>query len=134
MNAEKGICEHIFVRPQIFSSVKKFLRLLQNRVQATHLFLRVMTWGGVLQASVMTWGGVVKPPVMPMGVGVGPYTWDCLRGTLRINYVLKQLHCIEILNESFVIGNTLLFTVLAPGRKHCDKPSKSGFPRASFTM
>ena len=27
------------VRPQIFSSVRKFLRLLQNRVQATHLFL-----------------------------------------------------------------------------------------------
>ena len=45
-----------------------------------------MIWGGVLQASVMTsvmtGGEVAKPPVMPRSVGVGPHSWDCLRGTL----------------------------------------------------
>ena len=35
------------VRPQICVSVKKFLRLLQNRVQATHIFLKGddLGWG-----------------------------------------------------------------------------------------
>ena len=28
-------------------------RLLQNRVQATHLFLKVMTWGGQVKDSFM---------------------------------------------------------------------------------
>ena len=70
------------VCPQFFSFVKKFPRLLQNRVQATHIFLEGDDLGGVLQASVITWGGVAKPPVMPRGVEVGPHPWDCLRGTL----------------------------------------------------
>ena len=80
MNAEKILCEDVFRSSTNFSSVKKFLRLLQNRVQATHIFLEGDDLWWVLQASVMTWGGVAKPPVMPRGVEVGPHTWDCLRG------------------------------------------------------
>ena len=72
------------VRPHIFASVKKFLRLLQNRVQATHLFLQGddLGWGAPGLSDDLHWGGVAKPPVMPRGVEVGPHPWDCLRGIL----------------------------------------------------
>ena len=54
------------VRPHILSSVKKFLRLLQNRVQATHLFLEGddLGWGGEATRDAQGCGG--GPP--PLGL------------------------------------------------------------------
>ena len=50
------------VRPQkFFSSVEKFFRLLQNRVQATHLFLKDddLGWGAPGLGDDLGWGGEV---------------------------------------------------------------------------
>ena len=49
------------VRPQICVSVKKFLRLLQNRVQATHLFLKDddLGWGAPCLGDDSGWRGEV---------------------------------------------------------------------------
>ena len=49
------------VRPQIFSFVKNSLRLLQNRVQATHLFLEDgdLGWGAPGLGDDLGWGGEV---------------------------------------------------------------------------
>ena len=86
MNAEESFDEDV---SRLFT--KGFLVCEKNRCKLScktgcrrHIyFYKVVTWGGVLQASVMTWGGVAKPPVMPRGVGVAPHPWNCLRGTLR---------------------------------------------------
>ena len=62
MNAEKGFCENVFRSSgtQIFVFVKKF-RLLQNRVQATHLFLKDddLGWGAPGLVDYLGWGGEV---------------------------------------------------------------------------
>ena len=60
----KKVVKMFSVRPQIFVFVKKFLRLLQNRVQATHLFLQDddLGWGGPGGPGLgddLGWGGEV---------------------------------------------------------------------------
>ena len=79
MNAEKSFDEDVsrLLTEGFFVLKRKGVRNLSCKTGC-----KVMTWGGVLQASVMTWGGVAKPPVMPRGVEVGRYPWGCLRGTL----------------------------------------------------
>ena len=54
------------VRPDVFSSVKKFRRLLQNQVQATHLFLEGddLGWGAPGLGDDLGCGG--GPP--PLGL------------------------------------------------------------------
>ena len=61
------------VRPQIFSSVKKFLRLLQNRVQATHLFLEGddLGWGAPGLGDDLESGGEATRDAQ--GCGGGPH-------------------------------------------------------------
>ena len=59
---------------------KKFLRLLQNRVQATHLVLEGddLGWGTPGLGDDLGWGGEATRDAQ--GVEVGPHPWDCLRG------------------------------------------------------
>ena len=61
------------VRPQICVSVKKFLRLLQNRVQATHLFLKGddLGWGAPGLGDDLGWGGEATRDAQGCG-GVPP--------------------------------------------------------------
>ena len=60
MNAEKMV-KMFSVRPQSFSFVKKFRRLLQNQVQATHLFPEGddLRWGAPGLGVDLGWGGKV---------------------------------------------------------------------------
>ena len=67
MNAEKSSCEN--VRPQISSFVKKFHRLLQNRVQATHIFLG---WGAPGLGDDLGWGGEATRDAHGCGGGPSP--------------------------------------------------------------
>ena len=62
------------VRPQIFSSVKKFLRLLQNRVQATHLSLEGddLGWGAPGLGDDLGWGGEATRDAQGCGGGPPP--------------------------------------------------------------
>ena len=62
------------VRPQFFSSVKKFLRLLQNRVQATHLFLQDddLGWGAPGLGDDLGWGGEATGDAQGCGGGPPP--------------------------------------------------------------
>ena len=64
----------VSVRPQICAFVKKFLRirLLQNRVQATHLFLKGddLGWGAPGLGDDLGWGG--KATRDAQGCGGGP--------------------------------------------------------------
>ena len=80
MNAERSICENVFrSRSSTNFLVCEKVSLFVAKPGAGDTFIyKVMTWGGVLQASVMTWGGGVansKPPVhvMPRCVEVGPH-------------------------------------------------------------
>ena len=87
MNAEKSFVEMFSVHPQICSFVKKFLRLLQNRVQATHLFLEGddLEWGASGLGDDLGWGGEAASDAQGCGGRVGPHHWDCLRGILGLN-------------------------------------------------
>ena len=64
------------VRPHIFSSVKKFLRLLQNRVrmQATHIFLKGgdLGWGAPGLGDDLEWGGEATRGAQGCGGGPPP--------------------------------------------------------------
>ena len=62
------------VRPQIVVSVKKFLRLLQNRVQATHLFLEDddLGWGAPGLGDDLRWGGEATRDAQGCGGGSPP--------------------------------------------------------------
>ena len=64
------------VRPQFFSSVKKFLRLLtlQNQVQATHLFLKGddLGWGAPGLGGDLGWGGEATRDAQGCGGGPPP--------------------------------------------------------------
>ena len=75
------------VRPHISSSVKNFLRLLQNRVQATHLFLEGddLGWGDPGLGDDLGWGGEATRDAQ--GCGGGPPPLGLLE---RGNY---NIHC-----------------------------------------
>ena len=90
MNAENGVCENVFRRPQIFSSVKKSLRLLQNRVQATHLFLKGddLGWGTPGLGDDLGWGDEATRDAQECGGAPPP--WDCLRGILQELQILPE--------------------------------------------
>ena len=62
------------VRPQIFPSVKKSLRLLQNRVQATHLFLKGdnLGWGAPGLGGDLGWVGEATRDAQVCGGGPPP--------------------------------------------------------------
>ena len=62
------------VRPQIFPSVKKCLRLLQNRVQVTHLFLKGVDfgWGVLGLCDDLGWGGEATRDAQWCGGGPAP--------------------------------------------------------------
>ena len=62
------------VRPQIFSYVKKFLRLLQNRVQAIHLFLKGddLGRGAPGLGDDLGWGGEATRGAQGCGSGSPP--------------------------------------------------------------
>ena len=79
---EKVSVKMFSVRPQICSSVKKFLCLLQNRVQATHLFSKGddLGWGAPGLGDDLGWGGKATRDAQVRGVEVSPHPWDCLRG------------------------------------------------------
>ena len=59
MNAEKKFVKMFSVLPQILSLMKNSLRLLQNRVQATQLFLKGddFGWGAPGLGDDLGWGG-----------------------------------------------------------------------------
>ena len=71
-----------FVHPQICSFVEKFLRLLQNRVQAIHLFSEGddLGWGAPGLGGYLGLGGEATRDAQLQGCGGGPHLWDCLRG------------------------------------------------------
>ena len=84
MNAEKSFCANVFrsstncfVCEKVFSSVK------QNRVQATHLFLKGddLGWGAPGLGDDLGWRGEAARDAQ--GCGGGAHSWDCLRGTLE---------------------------------------------------
>ena len=72
MNMEKSLCENVFRSSTIFSSVKKFLCPLQNRVQATHLFLEgdALGWGAPGLSDDLGWSGEAARDAQ--GCGGGP--------------------------------------------------------------
>ena len=84
MNAEKSLRENVLRSSTIFSFVKKFLRLLQNRVQATHLFLKGDDLG---------WGGEATRDAQGCGGGPSPL------GLLELVPVFAQLSCWRIFCE-----------------------------------
>ena len=69
----KSFCENVFRSSTVFLSVKKFLRLLQNRVQATHLFLKGddLGWGAPGLGDDLGWGGEATRDAQGCG-GVPP--------------------------------------------------------------
>ena len=62
------------VHPQICVSVKKFFRLLQNRVQAIHFFLEDddLGWGAPGLGDDFGWGGEVTRDAQGCGGGPPP--------------------------------------------------------------
>ena len=62
------------VRPQIVSSMKKFFRLLQNRVQATHLSLKGddLGWGAPGLGDDSGLGGEATRDAQECGGGPSP--------------------------------------------------------------
>ena len=78
------------VRPQIFSSVKKFLRLLQNRVQATHLFLKGddLGWGAPGLGDDLGWGGEATRDAQ--GCGGGPPPLGLLERDIKATDVCSE--------------------------------------------
>ena len=82
MNAEESCCENVFRSSTIC------FRLLQNRVQATHLFLEGgdlgwgapglgddLGWGAPGLGDGLGWGGEAIRDAQ--GCGGGPHPWDC---------------------------------------------------------
>ena len=67
-NAEKSFCENVF------RSSTNFLRLLQNRVQATHVFLEDddLGWGAPGHGDDLGWGGEVTRDAQGCGGGPSP--------------------------------------------------------------
>ena len=70
----KRIGEMFSVRPQILSFVKKFRRLLQNQVQATHLFLEGddLGWDAPGLGDDLGWGGEAICDAQGCGGGPSP--------------------------------------------------------------
>ena len=101
------------VRPQIRSSVKKFLRLLQSRVQATHLFLEDddLGRGAPGPSDDLEWGGETTRDAQ--GCGGAPHPWDYLRGILGDNTVTTpQTHCAHKLTiVGLIVGQVNLEVV-----------------------
>ena len=71
---EKAFVKTFSVSPQIFSSMKKFLRLLQNRVQAIHLFLKGddLGWGAPGLGDDLGWAGEATRDAQGCGGGPPP--------------------------------------------------------------
>ena len=70
MNAEKCFCENVFRSSTIFFVCEKVFRLLQNRVQATHIFLEGddLGWGAPGLGDDLGWGG--EPTRDAQGLGL----------------------------------------------------------------
>ena len=66
---KKAFVKMFSVRPQFFSSVKKFLRLLQNRV--IHIFLKGgdLGWGAPGLGDDLGWGGEATRDAQGCGGG-----------------------------------------------------------------
>ena len=95
------------VRPQICSSVKKFLRLLQNRVQATHLYLKGDDLGSGTPGlgDDLGWGDEATRDAQ--GCGGGPPPLGLLERDIMelrqlfIEHMLKILDCRRVLEYIF---------------------------------
>ena len=90
MNAEKSFCENVLRSSTIFfvcAKVSSSVNMLQNRVQATHLFLKGddLGWGAPGLGDDLGWGGKATRDAQGCGGGPPPrHPWDCLRGMLWV--------------------------------------------------
>ena len=74
MNADKGFCENAFRSATNLFVCERFLRLLPNRVQATHLFLigDDLGWGAPGLGDDLGWGGEATRDAQGRGGGPPP--------------------------------------------------------------